>query len=72
MCLSAIHWSKIDRVVYGATIDDAAGAGFNELRFPAKRLAQEGGSKLVVQQMDCPEARALFGYWKNTAKSGAY
>ena len=27
MCLAAIHWSKIDRVVYGATIADAAAAG---------------------------------------------
>src|SRR5262245_24465050 len=46
MCLSAIHWAKIKRVVYGATIADAAGAGFCELSFPAKELAQRGGSKL--------------------------
>lgn len=72
MCLSAIHWAKIDRVVYGATIDDAAGAGFNELRFPARRLALEGGSRLLVEQLECPDARALFSYWKNAAKSAAY
>src|SRR6516165_9769852 len=30
MCLSAIHWARIDRVVFGATIADAALAGFNE------------------------------------------
>lgn len=72
MCLSAIHWAKIDRVVYGATIDDAAAAGFNELRFPARKLAQEGGSKLRVEHQDCAEARALFTYWKQAAKSGAY
>ena len=27
MCLAAIHWSKIERVVYGAAIADAATAG---------------------------------------------
>src|SRR5437870_6529241 len=31
MCLSAIHWSRIERVVYGASIADAAEAGFCEL-----------------------------------------
>src|SRR5581483_8338346 len=31
MCLSAIHWAKIDRVVYGAAIADATAAGFSEL-----------------------------------------
>ncbi|MFO0808747.1 MAG: nucleoside deaminase [Gemmataceae bacterium] len=48
MCLSAIHWAHFDRVVYGATIADAAFAGFRELTYPAKDLAKLGGSDLVV------------------------
>src|SRR3954449_12536374 len=36
MCLSAIHWAKIERVIFGATIDDAATAGFAELHVAAK------------------------------------
>src|SRR5687767_13803522 len=31
MCLSAIHWAKIERVVFGAVIADAVAAGFCEL-----------------------------------------
>lgn len=76
MCLSAIHWSKIDRVVYGATIADAATAGFNELKFDAKRLAKEGGSKLIVEQdssaASCRECAGLFKEWKDAAKCGVY
>src|SRR3954451_18298014 len=52
MCLSAIHWAKIGRVVYGATIADAASAGFNELHVDAKELARLGGSKLIVERLD--------------------
>jgi tRNA(Arg) A34 adenosine deaminase TadA len=48
MCLSAIHWAKFTRCVFGATIADAAKAGFCELQFPAKELARQGGSPLVV------------------------
>src|SRR4051794_24739257 len=40
MCLAAIHWSKIDRVVFGATIADAAAAGFHELHVDARVLAE--------------------------------
>src|SRR5438309_1330547 len=43
MCLSAIHWAKIDRVVFGASIADAQIAGFSELAVAAKVLAQLGG-----------------------------
>jgi guanine deaminase len=73
MCLSAIHWSQISRVVYGATISDAAAAGFRELRVRAETLAQMGGSKLQVQAGPLrDECRALFLLWKETGKSGTY
>jgi tRNA(Arg) A34 adenosine deaminase TadA len=76
MCLSAIHWAKFDRVVYGATIADAAGSGFNELRVEAKKLAEMGGSKLVVEKIaseeSARECAALFREWKQAAKCGVY
>jgi tRNA(Arg) A34 adenosine deaminase TadA len=49
MCLSAVHWAKFKRCVFGATIEDAANAGFCELHFPAKDLARQGGSPLIVE-----------------------
>jgi tRNA(Arg) A34 adenosine deaminase TadA len=49
MCLSGIHWAKIDRVVYGAIIADATAAGFSELAVPAKTLAQMGHSPVRVE-----------------------
>src|SRR6201997_2034308 len=64
MCLSAIHWAKIERVVFGATIADAAEAGFRELFVPAKELARIGHSPLKVEdgllQRECA---ALFREW---------
>lgn len=73
MCLSAIHWAKIDRVVFGATIADATTAGFSELSVPAATLAQMGGSPLVVEsgllQQECA---ALFDEWLQSGKAKAY
>lgn len=73
MCLTAIHWAKIDRVVFGATIADADGAGFSELTIPAKEMVRLGGSPLRVDsgllQTECAD---LFRYWKTLAKGKVY
>src|SRR5437588_4919265 len=64
MCLSAIHWAKIERVVFGATIADAAEAGFHELFVPAKDLATMGRSPLKVESgLLQKECAALFDEW---------
>lgn len=73
MCLSAIHWSGINRVVYGATIADAATAGFGELIVAATTLATLGGSRLRVEtgplRAECAD---LFRQWREAALSRPY
>lgn len=48
MCFAAIHWAQIDRIVYGATIADADGAGFNELSISNLQMKEIGGSDVHV------------------------
>ena len=73
MCLSAIHWAKIDRVVFGASISDAAAAGFKELFIDAKIMVKIGKSPLIVEsgllQEECAD---LFQQWLNSGKAKAY
>lgn len=38
MCFAAIHWSRIDKIIYGTGIRDAAEIGFNEIRISNKVL----------------------------------
>jgi guanine deaminase len=33
LCLAAIYWSRLERVYYAATCDDAAAAGFDDRNF---------------------------------------
>jgi tRNA(Arg) A34 adenosine deaminase TadA len=73
MCLSAIHWAKIDRVVYGADIADATAAGFSELAMPARVLAATAGSPLRVEGgLLADQCRALFQRWRNHPGARAY
>jgi tRNA(Arg) A34 adenosine deaminase TadA len=73
MCLAAIHWAKIDRVVFGATIADAATAGFCELHVAAEALAEMGRSPLKVEGgLLREECAALFEEWKQAGLCGTY
>jgi guanine deaminase len=73
MCMSALHWARVDTVYYGATIDDADDAGFNELQLPAAELLRIGGSKLtLVPQVLPAECKKLFAEWKSNPKRVAY
>src|SRR5438552_5461705 len=73
MCLSAIHWAKIERVMFGATIADAAEAGFKELFIDAKKMIVLGGSPLIVESgLLQAECAALFDEWKKAGKCQAY
>jgi tRNA(Arg) A34 adenosine deaminase TadA len=67
MCMSALHWARVARVYYGATIEDATDVGFNELRVPAAELIRVGGSSVqLVQGVLLEECRALFSEWRSS------
>ena len=73
MCMSALHWARVDTVYYGATIADADDAGFNELQLPAAELLRIGGSTLkLVPQVLPAECRDLFAEWKANPQRKVY
>jgi guanine deaminase len=67
MCMAALHWARVERVWYGATIADAAAAGFNELSVPAAELAERGGRIMLSGGLLAEECRALFSDWRARA-----
>ena len=48
MCFSAIHWANVDRIVYGATIEDADRCGFRELPISNRQMKELGGAPVEV------------------------
>lgn len=64
MCMSALHWARVDTVFYGASIADARDAGFNELNLPAHKLLKLGGSPVKIVQSPLRNACVqLFRDW---------
>lgn len=73
MCLAALHWARVETVYYGATIADAAQAGFNELKLPAEEIIAGSGSPLkLVGGILADECRTLFDTWKRRAGRRTY
>lgn len=73
MCFSAIHWAKIERIVYGTSIADVQKLGFNELTISNQQMIETGGSpvKLTPHYLvdDCQH---LLNQWQALSKPLAY
>ena len=73
MCFSAIHWARIDRIVYGTAIEDVKKLGFNELTVPSSEMKAIGGSKVeVVSGFMLDECKALLEYWDRLPDKKTY
>ncbi len=72
MCFSAIHWARIDRIVFGTGIADVKRLGFNELAISNATLKRLGRSKVVIDRGSQPECLALLKSWKDLPARRTY
>jgi tRNA(Arg) A34 adenosine deaminase TadA len=73
MCMAALHWARVDTVYYGASIADAAAAGFNELQLPAAELLRIGRSPLkLIPGVLTEECKQLFAEWNANPNKTTY
>jgi tRNA(Arg) A34 adenosine deaminase TadA len=73
MCFSAIHWAKIDAIVYGTRVADAKRIGFNELSITNTRLKKLGGSKIkLFPGFLIDECAQLLKDWNNLENKVLY
>lgn len=64
MCLAAILWSRLDGVVYAATCDDAAAAGFDDRVFHEELRRPASERRLPVVQALREEALVPLREWR--------
>jgi guanine deaminase len=73
MCFSAIHWAKIDAVIFGTSIADAAAAGFNELPISNYEMKTLGKSPVEIYgDFMKEECSALFVRWRAFPSKKSY
>ena len=73
MCFSACHWAMISKIVYGARIEDAKKAGFNELAISDSVMKKLGKSPVeIIGDFLRGENQELFKIWSVSNKAMVY
>lgn len=73
MCFSACHWARLDRIVYGASIEDAARAGFRELPVSNAWLKEASSAPVsLTGAILLEECVRLFEEWGASSSARAY
>jgi guanine deaminase len=63
MCLAAVYWARVDRLVFAATRDDAARAGFDDARIYRELPLDPDARSLHADRLLRTEAVAVLEEW---------
>lgn len=63
MCLGAIYWARVDRVVYAADRHDAATAGFVDARLYEEIAAEPAQRSIAFERALAEEGKGPFATW---------
>src|SRR5438477_8935909 len=64
MCLAAIYWSRAERIYFGASRQDAAAIGFDDVRIYREVALPVERRELPTQQLLREEAMESFREWE--------
>ena len=72
MCLGAIYWARLSRVVYASTRNQAADAGFDDDLIYKEIDRPMAGRQIPFEFQSQSEVIELFGQWKKMADKEMY
>lgn len=64
MCMAAVYWARIERVVFAATATDAAAVGFDDLFISEELMRPLGARALPVSQLLREEGLEPLRLWR--------
>ena len=72
MCMSAIYWSRITKVYYGNTRDDAKKIEFDDSFIYSEISKKNKDRSILMEQVLREEALKAFEIWKNKTDKTKY
>lgn len=72
MCLAAILWARVGRIVYANGRDVAAAAGFDDTFFYEQLALPESGRAVPASHVNVEGAALLFSEWRDKADKTPY
>ncbi len=65
MCYGAIHWARIGTIHRGATKEDAAAIGFNDLKIYQDIAQPPEDREIIMDEVDREECLEVFRQWES-------
>jgi tRNA(Arg) A34 adenosine deaminase TadA len=72
MCLSAIYWARLSKIVYGNTREDAQKIGFDDTHIYEEVVKPHNERKIPIYQCSRHETIMTFKQWENKADKVHY
>ncbi|MCW9013073.1 MAG: nucleoside deaminase [Gammaproteobacteria bacterium] len=72
MCIAAIYWARIDRVVYASTGEDAATAGFDDTLIASEICKPYNQRVMSIEHQVCADHLKSFEMWLKTENKTEY
>ncbi|MEM9625377.1 MAG: nucleoside deaminase [Pseudomonadota bacterium] len=72
MCLGAIYWARLDRMVYANDRHDAAAIGFDDRHIYEQLAKPTDKQALPITRLLAEEAKAAFDAWRNSSDKTNY
>ena len=72
MCMSAIYWSRIGKVFYGNTREDAKKIEFDDSFIYSEISKENKDRSILMEQISRDEALEAFEVWKNKTDKTKY
>ncbi|MGE3150644.1 MAG: nucleoside deaminase [Pseudorhodoplanes sp.] len=72
MCLAAIYWARIDRMVFASTREEAAAIGFDDAAIYQEIPKPLNQRSLPTLHLPLPEARDAFAAWVSSTSKIPY
>ena len=72
MCLAAAYWSRLERIVFGCTQDDAAAIGFDDAFLYREMRLSHAERAIPIEGLGRDEAIKAFERWESTSDKIPY
>ena len=72
MCLSAAYWSRVDRIVFGCTQDDAAAIGFDDAFLYREMRLSHAERSIPIEGLGRDHALRAFDRWESSEDKVPY
>jgi len=72
MCFAAIYWARLDEIIFAATHEDAAQAGFDDALLYQEISLPVGARSLPMQNSGRAFAQAVFKQWSEKSDKVKY